>query len=304
MNIYVFFLFIAISIFILIVIYKYYKPYQIPNVELKTHLYQIDNKIVKIFNPSFIEWNDKIICSARLSEKDGFCNWKTRNIFTYLNENLQPGEWKPIKFPIQSEHYNDADYYQYEDMRLFNIQNKLFSLQTFVKEKSSKLKIYMTIAEWDSDMNLVRIKHYDDFKNTQKNWMLVQNQNQIYMITDFYPFRYYDFDPNTFEISNKTEIEHEFKGFVGCKVYSVDQNKITFMVHKRSDMRLFYNFRFFEVDLTNKKVYSKSSEMSFRKYHGFFIQYPHMIQKIKDKHYLSLGIEDCQSMILELKDIH
>jgi hypothetical protein len=160
----------------------------------------------------------------------------------------------------------------------------------------------MTIAEWDKDLRLTSIKHYDDFKGNQKNWCLFENQKKIFMVTDFSPFCFYQLDPNTFELSNKKEWNHDFKNYRGCKVYHVENNKIKCMAHKRVNFNVFYNFSLFEINMDTHEVNQISPEMSLRRYYGLMIQYPHMIQKIKDKYYLTLGIEDNQSMILEWKD--
>jgi hypothetical protein len=305
MNIFILGIFILIVILVIIISYFYYYPIPTPKVELKTHIYEINKTRENIFNPSIVEWNGQKICSARLRKKDSM--WQSYNIYTNLDDKLKPTHWKIFNIPIPKKYENDN--YQYEDMRLFHIQNRLFSIQSFASIKGIKLSTMMTLAEWEvisdnneSQLNLISVKHYDEIKGNQKNWFLFEKQGKIFMVTDFSPFRYYEMDPLTFELSNKKEWEHGFKNFRGCKIYDVQNNRLKCMAHTRVALA-YYNFGLFEVDLENKKVNQITPEMSLRRYHGLMLQYPHMFQKIQDKYYLTVGIEDNQSMILEWKDV-
>lgn len=308
MNKYVLLVFILIVLFVLVWSYFYYQPIDLPNVELKTHLFQIGNSREDLYNPSFVEWNDSILCAARLGKKKTFIG--SYNVYTKLDDHFQPSDWKVLDIPIPEKFNAKGKSYQYEDVRLFNIQNRLLSLQSFLtyempstKRLKLDVKFHMSICEWDKDMNLLSVKHYDQFKGDQKNWFLFENHNKIYMITDFSPFRYYEVDPLSFELSNAQEFDHEFKGFRGCKVISVENNKIKCMAHQRNTMYVYYNFKIFDVDLENKRINTSLSEMTLRRLYGLGLQYPHMVQKVKGKYYLTVGIEDNQSMILEWKDI-
>ena len=309
MNKYVFAIFILIVLFILFWSYLYYQSYDLPNVELKTHLFEIEKTRENIYNPSFVDRKGKIICSARLGKKRKFIG--SYNLYTELDENLQTsGSWKIMDIPIPEKYNEKGKTYQYEDVRLFYIQNRLFSLQSFLKMSLPSIqnlefdpRFHMSICEWDDHMNLISLKHYDNIgKGNQKNWVLFENQNKIYMVTDFSPFRYYEVDPITFELSNPIQFEHEFKDYRGCKIFFIQNNKLKCMAHQRNTFNIYYNFKIFNVDLNNKKVEAVSKDMSLTKFYGIGLQYPHMVQSLKDKYYLSVGIEDSQSMILEWKE--
>jgi hypothetical protein len=79
-----------------------------------------------------------------------------------------------------------------------------------VKWKSVKFNTdtKICIAEHDEEMNVIIFKRFQEFDGVQKNWSLFSSDGIDYLVTDFFPFTYYKIDINTFEISNKTIINH------------------------------------------------------------------------------------------------
>ena len=100
------------------------------------------------------------------------------------------------------------------------------------------------------------------------------------------------------------EINHEYEGYLGAKVYSVENNKIKCMAHQRYFHKIYYKFKFFEIDIDNKNVSAISEDFSFTQFDGVSAQYPHFINKIDGKTIMSVGIEDRTSYLLELKEIY
>jgi hypothetical protein len=304
MNLYILWILIIIFIFFLILFSRYY-CYHHPKINI-VKKYDYTNKNIALFNPSIVKYKNKYIGLARQSKPTLLASdYMSEIVFSELDENFNAKEWLKLNIPnYLSKNYQ---YSQYEDPRLFILEDRLFSLQTFVGWYDNKDFNHryskMSIVEWDENMNLLGMRIYSEVKGINKNWCLAQYKNKNYMITDFEPFRYFEIDlTNNYELSNKKEIHHHYKGYLGTKVYSIENNKLKCMAHKRYFNKLYYQFRFFEIDLENQNISSISDDMSFTNFDGLFLQYPHFINKIEDKTFITIGIENRLSYLLELKD--
>lgn len=305
MNLYILFLFIVIFIFFLIFFSNYYR-YRHPEVNIIKKYDYTDQKIA-LFNPSIVKYKNKYIGTARRSKPTLFASHIASEIvYSELDENFNAKEWRKLYIPDSNDLSKKYQYYQYEDVRLFILQDRLFSLQTFVgwkdvREDNKDGK--MSMIEWDENMNFLGMRIYSEFEGIHKNWGLIHYKNKNYMVTDFYPLRYYEIDlSNNYELSNKKEIVHKYKGYVGPKIYSIENNKLRCMTHSRYFQKIYYKFRFFEIDLELQNVSPISDEMSFTNFDGLFLQYPHFINKIDDKIFMTLGVQNRISYLLELKE--
>ena len=303
MNVYILLLLLIGFIIFLYYMINYYYKYRYPDVQIITN-YDYTNRNISLYNPSIVKYKDKYMCVARKTiDKSNFIS---KIVYSELDNQLNPLNWREISAPIPEEMSKNFKISQYEDLRLYTLGGRLFSLQTFTGfydiNKIDPNMNKMSIFELDENANILSTRIYSEFEGRHKNWYLFEAQDKNYMITDFYPLRFYEIDiHHNFDLYNKTEITHPYKEYYGTKVYSVNDNKLKCIAHRRENV-IYYVFRFFEIDLENKNVNALSEDMSFANFHGLYYQYPHTIKKLDDKLIMTLGIEDRMAYVLEIKD--
>jgi hypothetical protein len=284
---------------------EYYR-YSYPDIRILNRYNYIEEKKA-LFNPSIVKYKNRFMAIARQTPLNANINdFASKMIYSELDDKFTPKQWRDVVLPkISEELAKKYKIIQYEDARFFIIEDRLFSLQTFVGGVESDIgrsDVKMSIIEWDENMNIISFKIYTEFSGMQKNWYLIHMDQKNYMITDFNPLRYYEIDLNDqFNLSNRKEINHNYN-YVGTKVYSISGKKIKCAAHFRNPrtFRFHYIFRFFEIDFDEKTVTPITDDMSFTNFYGLYYQYPHFINKIDDKLIITLGMEDRESFILEL----
>lgn len=301
----------TIILLFLYFLYSRYR-YRYPKINVLKKYDYIDKNIA-LFNPSIVKYRGKYFGAMRKSKPNFIrSELSTEILFSEFDEKFNIKDWnKKINIPVPQELTGQYKYYQFEDARFYVLEDRLFSLQTFlgcnginnISDCNRTIKI--CIIEWDENMNIIGSRIYSEIKGSNKNWCLMNYKNKNYMITDFYPFRYYEIDlDNNYNLFNKKEINHKYNGYLGAKVYSVENNKIKCIAHKRYFHKMYYIFKFFEIDMDNKNVSSISEDFSFSHFDGLCLQYPHFINKIDGKTIMSVGIQDRTSYLLELKEIY
>jgi hypothetical protein len=313
---------ILISLVYLIILYyaannRNKKVWTIPKSEI-IQTYFNNNDSREIYNISFVKHNNKLKLIARSEIKNiiyGLVSLDNEIITGEVTDLTQINsvKWKSVKFNI-------SDYSHNEDSRLFVINNRLFSINTnkkliynnsFIKwlYKNKFCLIPWTdtkicIAEHDEEMNVINFKRFQEFDGVQKNWSLFSSDGIDYLVTDFFPFTYYKIDINTFEISNKTIINHTNKyndkiNFRACRIFETKNNKHKCICNLLIGNRLnrLYCFQFFEIDLTNKTINPLSDLFSYHDSDDILnnikkFSYPHHINYIDNDLILSLSKDD------------
>jgi predicted GH43/DUF377 family glycosyl hydrolase len=204
---------IIILILILIYIVKYNIDINIHN-NIKNYIIKtVNNENVKIinlnknlfinnnnFNPSIIfEYNGvysniiddiypdcNIIMSYRSSESqyDLFSKIyiKKKNKITYSKED------DTINITIDESNYLYSGYDKkgYEDSRFCIIKNKLFLLYSIFISNPFNINVNQTLSDYNNYNNQISFSGFK-INRIEKNWILFENNNQLYLIYNFLP---------------------------------------------------------------------------------------------------------------------
>jgi hypothetical protein len=319
-NLHRFYIILIILVYLIILYYATKnriinkKVWTLPKSEIIQTYFNNDNREIDIYNISFVKHNNKLKLIAR-SERKTTVNLVPLEIEIITGEvtdltQINSVKWKSLK-------YNISDYSHNEDSRLFVINNRLFSINTnrkliynnsFIKWLYKNkfclgqwMDVKSCIAEHDEEMNVINFKRFEEFDGVQKNWSLFSSDGINYLVTDFFPFTYYKIDINTFDISDKTIINHTNKyndkiNFRACRIFETKNNKHKCICHLLLGHRL-YCFQFFEIDLINKTINPLSDLFSYHDSDDIFnnykkLSYPHHINYIDNDLILSLSKDD------------
>lgn len=287
---------------LLIVWFMNHKQFQTLNYKILKEYNYLD-KNISLFNPTIIKYKNKYLCMARKTTPSLFRSYiDSEVLFSELTDDFTPLEWKIIKLPVPETLKKQYTKIHYEDSRLFVLNDRIFTMKTFVgiSPNFDRPQAKMSIFEWDENINLLSMRVYSEFEGINKNWTLFHFEDKNYMLTDFFPFRYYEIDINhKYDLSNKKEIHHEFKKYRAGRVYSKNGKKLKCIAHYRYHY-IYYVFRFFEIDIQNNTITPISEDFSLNDLSGLFCNYPHAIHHIDDKLLLTMGFEDRQSAILQI----
>jgi hypothetical protein len=164
------------------------------------------------------------------------------NTIHKLDENLKciQGEIQIEKHSEMSDNYRNATHLLdgIEDIRLFNFQDKIYCSGSVIK--NNKIGVFLSETEITDNDFIIKDKtmftpNFHKKNGTEKNWTLVDLNNELKVIYMWYPITICDIDNEKHEISlneYKYNIPVFFKGVRGSTPGILYRDEIWFVLHK------------------------------------------------------------------------